>query len=116
MKVLSYNQFYLKLIGITSNCFIQKTCEFCKSPGNFAYVILIGSAMLTFMSTLIYIFQNIYVFHLTLILRAILIICANLQSTGAYVDIGLKMKKVEQLQLRIQEFVDKGKLNNKKCS
>lgn len=108
MKVLKYNQFYLTLLGISSNRLTEATNEFWKSLSS--YVMLIGLVIVMFMGTLIYVFQNMY--HLTLALRAILLICASLQCAGSYTSIGLKMKKVKRLQLQIQEFVDNGNLIN----
>lgn len=68
---------------------------------------LIGLVIVMFTSTAIYVFQNVN--HFRLVLRAILVICASLQCIGSYVGIGLNMKEVKQLQLKMQEFVAKGK-------
>lgn len=106
MKVLKYNQYYLTLLGISSNHLTGLTNEF----GNFVsnYILVFGLVGCMFTCSTIYAYQHMY--QLTLALRAILLVCGSLQCAGSYISFGQKMSNVKRLQLKMQEFVDKGEL------
>lgn len=101
-NVLKINQMYMARIGIYSYRLTEQTNEFYKSIA--AYYIcffLIGLSI----STCVFVFENLSNFNEATV--AILSAIGGLQAVGMFISIGLKMKKVKVLHLKLQEIVDK---------
>lgn len=105
MNILQYNQFYLNLLGLSSHRLMEPTSEFLKTQN--CYVLLFGLGGLMLPTSALFGIYNIN--NITLALKSILMLCACVQCLGSYISIGLKMKKVKQIHLKIQDFVDNGK-------
>lgn len=104
MKVLQYNQYYLNVLGLSSDRLTEQTDEFLKTMN--CYVLLFGLGGLLFPCSAIFGINHVY--NIKLALKSLLLVCGCLQCVGSYISIGIKMKKVKQMHLKIQDYVDNG--------
>lgn len=104
MKTLENNQFYMCLLGISSTRLTEPTNEFLQSINS--YIILFGLAGLLFTCSIVS--TIIHIDNIILALRTLVLIIGATQCIGSFVCIGLKMKEVKQIFLKVQHHVDNG--------
>lgn len=100
--VLKYNQRVMSTWGIYSYRLTEPTNEFFISIGT--YYMLFMMIVIEIIGSLMYVYLHWPNFEE--IFEPFLIACGNAQSTGMFINIGLKMKKVKLLHLKLQEIVD----------
>lgn len=105
-KVLEYNQKFMSRFGIQSHNLNEPTNEFFKSPAT--YYVLINVILFTIISSAIFIYENVSQFELAL--QTSIIVIAGLQCGGMFLTFGLNIKKVKELHINLQNFVDEGDL------
>lgn len=105
-KVLKYNKMIMTKLGMHPNSSDESIIELLKSP--FAYYILIVIIGYDIMTSAVFAVANHD--HLNNIFEHILVIVASTQAAAMFLNIGLKMKSVKLLHLKLQEFVGKGTL------
>lgn len=93
IEVLKYNQIFMSWIGIYSYRLTEPTNEFIKSKIAFLFVTTVS-------------YTDVAEFQVVLVAVAVIIGAA--QTGGAYTNVGLKMKQVKVLHLKLQEIVDEG--------
>lgn len=104
LKVLKNNQTLMAWLGINSHRLTEATNEFFKSIGTYYilltvfFIFIISSAYTQAVSS-----------QFTTVIQAWLLIVAGLQSGGMFISIGLQMKNIKILHLKLQEIVDEGK-------
>lgn len=103
-NVLQYNQSFMAKIGIHSYRIAEPTNEFLQSP--IAFFIPFVLIVCHVISSAVFISQNSQQFEA--VLQAIFLMIAGIQSLGMYFSVGLKMKEVKILQLKLQQIVDEG--------
>lgn len=102
-QVLEYNQYYMSLVGIDyrrSNYLLK----FFKNV-----YILLGTFAVATMSSAAFIFYHRSNFEA--VLQASLPFIAGLQVTGCYLNIRLKVKKIDILNRSLQKIVNEGNCN-----
>lgn len=104
-NVLEYNQWYMSKIGFYSYHLTRPTNDLFRSFAS--YYILFFSIIFTISSSAA--FAIIHASQFSLALETSFILIAGIQTTGVFLSIGLKMKKVKILHLKLQEIVDQGK-------
>lgn len=103
-NVLQVNKEYMLRLGIYSNNLTEPTNEFLKSLGTF---LIVGAAMHSIISSTVHIFLGSSDFMS--ILDSVLIIFAIGQSLCVYINIGIKMKQIKVLHLKLQSIVNGSK-------
>lgn len=104
LKVLGYNQAFMAMIGINSHRLTDPTNEFFSSF--MSYFILLNGIIFTTVSSSVFAFTHLS--HIQIALETFLIVIAGMQSCGMFLSVGLKMKKIKLLHLKLQAIVDKG--------
>lgn len=102
-QVLEYNQYYMSLIGVDygrSNYLIKLLKN---------VYILMGTFAMATMSSAAFIFYHRSNFEA--VLQASLPFIAGLQVTGCYLNIRLKVKKIDILNRSLQEIINEGNCN-----
>lgn len=102
LEVLRYNQILLTWLGIHSNHIPKSENVFKKYSGYFIFTQLIA----TIVSNGIFVYQNGS--QIKLGLEACLIVIGAMQCGGSFLNIAIKMKKIEELRFKLQEIIDKG--------
>lgn len=103
-KVLRTNESFMARIGIYSDD-LTKPTKFLKTvEANF----IVLNLVLMIIFNAVFIYENASNFPL--VLSEIMVIIGCVQGLGAYVNIGLKLDKVQDLHLFIQGIVNKGGL------
>lgn len=106
-KVLEYNQISMRWAGIHSKDLHKPTNEFFKSFAT--YYILFSVISFTIGSSAVYIYKNST--HFEMVSEPILIVIAGLQAGGMFLSVGLNMKKIKILHIKLQEIVDESMSN-----
>lgn len=102
-KVLESNQRVMAWIGIHSHRLTEPTNEFFKSVASLYILFTVGFFIF---GSIMYVVLNWP--HYDAISEPCLIAVGCLQVGGMFLGIGLKMKKIKLLHLRLQEMVDEG--------
>ncbi|XP_031637097.1 uncharacterized protein LOC116349691 [Contarinia nasturtii] len=102
-KVLKHNQTLMAWLGIHSYRLTEPSNEFYKSFGTYYILISIVSVFLI-SSTYTALFSTDF----QTVIQAWLLVVAGIQSGGMFISIGLEMKTIKRLQIKLQEIVDKG--------
>lgn len=103
-KVLEYNQSFMAKFGIHSYRLSDPTIEFFKSPA--ALLILFILSVFSIASTAMFGYTNFD--HFEVALHGFFVMIAGIQCGGMYLSIGLKMRKVKILQIKLQQLIDGG--------
>ena len=103
-NVLQYNQRFMAKIAIHSYRLTEPTNEFFKSPVPFIILFLLSVGHV--ISSGVFVYRNFRQFEVAL--QAIFVMIGGFQGLGMYLSVGLKMKKVKLLQLKLQQIVDEG--------
>lgn len=106
-NVLEYNQIYMSWIGIHSKHLNEPNNEFFKSIGT--YYMVFNVISFTIVASAVFVYKNAS--NIELIAEPCLIVIAGFQVLGMFISVGLKMNKVKGLHIKLQEIVDKSKLN-----
>lgn len=101
-KVLKYNQALMAKIGIYSYRLTEPTNEFFNSSST--YFILFHVIVFVLIGGIVYATNNVSDF--TIVLETCVTIIGGIQCGGMYLSIGLKMRKVKALHLKLQKIVD----------
>lgn len=101
-EVLKTNKSLMYSLGIHSNRLSEPTSEFSTSIKAHYFLFILFFCCL--LPSLMFIHENMTQFELTL--DALLIIIATTQSGGMFLNVGLQMKTVKQLHLKLQSIVD----------
>lgn len=101
-NVLERNQAFMARLGIYSYRLTEPTIEFFNSIGTYYIFISLSVPILLFMLVL---YHTEYT-ELDIILDAVFVIIALSQCLGAFISIGVNMKKVKVLHLKLQSIVD----------
>lgn len=104
LKILEYNQAYMTKIGIYSYRLTNPSNEFFSSF--MSYFILLNGTLFTIISSAVFVYKHLSEFQIAL--ETCLILIAGIQSCGAFFCIGLKMKQMKLLHLKLQAIVDEG--------
>lgn len=104
-RVLEFNQNFMACIGINSHDLTESRNEFFRSM--VAYFILFNLICWCMVSSSVFVYQNLDKLELALVTG--LVISAGFQSAGMFLAVGLNMKAVKKLHLRLQEIVNNGK-------
>lgn len=107
-KVLEFNQRFMAWLGIHSYHLTEPTNEFFNSI--FTYINLLIIIVLFLISSVLYVYQNETNFKI--MIQIFLVIVAGFQYGGMFISIGIKMKNIKILHLKLQEIVDGGKVIN----
>lgn len=105
-KVLRYNQAFMAELGIYSHRLTEPTNEFFNC--RVTYTIL-GCLLVAILSNCVLVYIDSTNSKSTL--ESVVLIVTSFQAFGAYLNIGLKMKKMKELHLKLQEISDEGDLN-----
>lgn len=97
-KVLRYNEKFMANLGIYSN-----SIEFGNSLS--ALCILLFLLIAIILSAVFACKNSLHSKHT---LESLVLMVTSLQAFGAYLNIGLKMKKVRELHLKLQAVADEG--------
>lgn len=103
-NVLEFNQNFMARIGINSHDLTESRNEFFRSI--VAYFILFNLIGWCVVSSSVFVYENIE--HLDLALQTAFVIVAGFQAGGMFLGVGLNMKAVKTVQLRLQEIVNAG--------
>lgn len=106
IEVLKYNQIFMSLIGIYSYRLTEPTNEFIKSKTAYLFVTTVIAGILMSIAYILVNYTDVAEFQVALVAVAVIIGAA--QTGGAYTNVGLKMKQVKVLHLKLQEIVDEG--------
>lgn len=101
-EVLKKSQSLMSLLGIYSYRLTEPTNEFFKSP--IALHILVTLISTQMISSGLFVSKNLEQF--TMAIDGLLVCIAGTQSSGMFFSIGLKMKKIKLLHLKLQDIVD----------
>lgn len=104
LKILEYNQAFMTKIGIYSYQLTNPSNEFFSSF--MTYFILLNGTVFTIISSAVFVYKHLSDFQI--VLETCLILIAGIQSCGAFLSIGLKMKEMKLLHLKLQAIVDEG--------
>lgn len=106
-QVLKYNQILMKWQGIHSNRLTDPTNEFHKNFGCY-YVTCILFAFIITSAIKIYNYWP----NVDLILKPCSVAFGGVQVVGMFICIGLQMKNIKSLHLKLQAMVDEGITRN----
>lgn len=104
IHVLKCNQKVLTPLGLYSYRLNEPTNEFYTAFGPY-YVQFFNLIFLTF-SSAVFTFQNLS--QINLALQNVSLFTAGIQCAGMFICLGMNMKKVKVLHLKLQEIVDRG--------
>lgn len=107
-KVLKHNQTLMSWLGIHSYHLTETTNEFFKSFGT--YYILLSIVSIFIVSSG---YTALFSSEFQIVIQATLLVVAGSQSGGMFLSIGLQMKKIKILQLKLQGIIDGGKKSAK---
>lgn len=107
--VLQRNQNLMARFGIHSHSLDSQTNEFFRSVP--AFLITSVTVVFTIISCIVFIFKNIDNFES--IFNAAMCVLAGTEVTCMFVSIGLNMKSIKTLHIKLQEIIDTGKLHFK---
>lgn len=110
-QVLENNQAYMAWLGIYSYKLTEPTNEFFKSI--VALFFMFNSFVMIIISSILFIMK--YISDIQGCLGAFKIAISGIQCGGMHLSVGLKMKKVKALHLKLQEIVDES-INNYFCN
>lgn len=100
--VLKYNQWIMNKFGIYSYRLTEPSNEFFKSIRS--YYILFTIFVINFIPCAVYVYLHWPNFEV--IFETMLCACGNIQTLGMFFNIGLQMKKIKVLHLKLQKMVD----------
>lgn len=101
-KVLHHNQKIMARLGINSHSLRSLTNEFFHSFS--AFCITSITIIFTIISCIVFIYENITNYES--VIDAAMCSFAGLQGCGMFISIGLNMKNVKALHLKLQEIID----------
>lgn len=104
VKAFKSNQFLMEMFGIHSYNVSEPSNEFFKKPVTY-FMLFCGFGLLT-ISSVLFVYVNSVEF--AVVLQSVLIVIAGLQITGMYLSVGLNMKQVKAVHLKIQSIADQG--------
>lgn len=104
-KVLEYNQISMRWAGIHSKDLYKPTNEFFKSFAT--YYILFSVISFTIGSSAVFVYK--YSSNFEVVSEPSLIVIAGSQAAGMFLSVGLNMKKIKILHIKLQEIVDESK-------
>lgn len=102
-KVLKHNQTLMTWLGIHSYRLTEPNNEFSKSIGTYYILFTIFSIFIVSSG-----YTAIFSSEFQTVIQATLLVVAGTQSGGMFLSIGLQMKKIKTLQLKLQEIVNEG--------
>lgn len=91
-------------LGIYSYRLTERTVEFFKFFISYFIVVHIAAACI---SSAVFVLRETSQFNFKL--EACIIVIGSTQCGGAYINIGMKMRMVKVLHLKLQQIVDKGR-------
>lgn len=100
-KVLQTNQIYMTRIGNYSYNLTEPTNEFLYS---FSTWVIIITMVIPLISAAILVYNDTYDF--TSKLNSVFMFVGLSQGLGAYLNVGIQMKKIKLLHLKLQAMVD----------
>lgn len=101
-KVLHCNRTFMARLGINSHSLRSLTNEFFHSVP--AFCITSITIIFTIISCIVFIYKNFENYES--VIDAAMCLFAGLQCCGMFISIGLNMKNVKALQLKLQEIID----------
>lgn len=104
LKILKNNQTLMSWLGISSHRLTEPTNEFFKSIGT--YYILLAVFFIFIISSA---YTQAVSSNFTTVIQAWLLIVAGLQSGGMFISVGLQMKNIKILHLKLQGIVNGSK-------
>lgn len=104
IDVFKNNQYFMTPLGLYSYRLTEQTNEFYTSIA--PYYILFFILTFFTISGIVFTFQNIS--QPNLVLPNITLVVGTLQCVGMYINIGVNMKKIKVLHLKLQGIVDTG--------
>lgn len=104
-QVLENNQAYMAWLGIYSYKLTEPTNEFFKSI--VAWFFMFNSFVMIIISSILFIIK--YISDIQGCLGAFKIAISGIQCGGMHLSLGLKMKKVKILHLKLQEIINESK-------
>lgn len=107
-KVLESNQKYMTWLGIHSYRLTEPTNEFYTSF--VAYYFIFSVVAFTITSSAVYIYLHLPAFEI--VSEPCIVFVAGIQVVGMFISFGMKMKKVKNLHLKLQEIVNAGDFSN----
>lgn len=102
-SVLRYNQAFMAELGIYSNRLTEPTNEFFNN--RIAHAI-VGCLLVAIISNILFVWFGKT--NSKSIRESLVLIVTSYQALGAYLNFGLKMKRVKELHLKLQEISDEG--------
>lgn len=110
-RVLKHNQILMNWMGIYPSSLTETKIEFFKTP--IVYEFLFCAIVCDVCSSAVFIYNDSS--PLGANLDPFFILISGIQCGGMYLNLGLKLEKVQSLHLKLQEIVDQGDLvKNKK--
>lgn len=104
IQVLEYNQRFMAPLGLYSFRLTEPTNEFYTAI--VPYYIQFFNIIFLIMSTALFTFQNLS--QINIALQNVSLFTAGIQCAGMYICLGMNMKKVKLLHLRLQAIVSAG--------
>lgn len=105
MKVLEYNQKWLRWIGLLSKRLDEPTNDFFNSPNAYIMIISMAFTMPICGAYGVYLSRE----DLVRMLQAVYIVSAGIQCVGSYTSVGKNMKLVKSFINDLQNLSDNGK-------
>lgn len=103
-KVLKHNQTLMAWLGIHSYRLTETSNDFFKSIATYYIIFTIVSIFIVSSG-----YTAIFSSDFQTVIQATLLVVAGFQSGGMFLSIGLEMKKIKMLQIKLQEITDAGK-------
>lgn len=104
IQVLKYNQNVMAPLGIYSHRLTETTNEFYSSIAPYHFICF--DVVFLTLSSAVFAIQNVSA--ITLALQNLTLIIGGMQCAGMFISIGINMKKVKVLHLKLQAIVDAG--------
>lgn len=101
-KVLECNHKFMVWLGIHSYRLTEPTNEFLHAISS--YCVFFSVFMFTIISSAVFAYKN-FSLQFDAALEAVFIVIAGLQASGMFISVGVEMKAVKTLHLKLQEIV-----------
>lgn len=102
-SVLRYNQAFMAELGIYSNRLTEPKNEFFNNRVSYS---ILGCLFVAIISNIVFVWYEKS--NKKSIRQSLVLIVTSYQAFGAYLNIGLKMNKIKELHLKLQQISDEG--------